>query len=287
MASPHVAGAAALYLSAIPSASPNTVRNALVNNATTNKVSNPGTGSPNLLLYTGFIGGGGGGDCNAPSGLTNNTAADVNACADSGVLVSWNQDAGNWNDTSGTRTYDVLRNGQVIASGLVYGTTSYTDTTGTNGQSYAYSVRYKNGCGSTATTAGVSAADQVSVSNQNASLGSAITAKNNTKTGSLNPAFTIPGAQANSAQLTWSLSGNTSLTSCTQIVLRAPNGSTLIVKNFGQVNDGTEPVISLYQQAGPGTYSLQLSETKNCGRNNQNARISSATLTVQQSSSCN
>jgi len=55
MASPHVAGAAALYLQANPGASNATVRNALVNNATTNVVTNPGTGSPNRLLYTLFF----------------------------------------------------------------------------------------------------------------------------------------------------------------------------------------------------------------------------------------
>jgi subtilisin family serine protease len=52
MASPHVAGAAAKYLSTSPSASPATVRNALVNGGTTNVVSGAGTGSPNRLLYT-------------------------------------------------------------------------------------------------------------------------------------------------------------------------------------------------------------------------------------------
>lgn len=52
MASPHVAGAAAKYLQGSPSASPATVRNALVNAATTNVVSGAGTGSPNRLLYT-------------------------------------------------------------------------------------------------------------------------------------------------------------------------------------------------------------------------------------------
>ncbi|MCC7247801.1 MAG: S8 family serine peptidase [Lysobacter sp.] len=52
MASPHVAGAAALYLADNPNASPATVRNALVANATPNKVANAGAGSPNLLLYT-------------------------------------------------------------------------------------------------------------------------------------------------------------------------------------------------------------------------------------------
>jgi subtilisin family serine protease len=55
MASPHVAGAAALYKQANPSASPATIRNALVNNATTNVISNVGSGSPNRLLYTLFF----------------------------------------------------------------------------------------------------------------------------------------------------------------------------------------------------------------------------------------
>lgn len=55
MASPHVAGAAALYKQANPSASAATIRNALVNNSTTNVVGNPGTGSPNRLLYTLFF----------------------------------------------------------------------------------------------------------------------------------------------------------------------------------------------------------------------------------------
>jgi subtilisin family serine protease len=55
MASPHVAGAAALYKQANPSASAATIRNALVNNATTNVVTSAGTGSPNRLLYTLFF----------------------------------------------------------------------------------------------------------------------------------------------------------------------------------------------------------------------------------------
>jgi subtilisin family serine protease len=52
MATPHVAGTAALYLSLHPSASPQQVRDAIVNNATDGKVTNPGTGSPNKLLYS-------------------------------------------------------------------------------------------------------------------------------------------------------------------------------------------------------------------------------------------
>lgn len=55
MASPHVAGVAALYKGQNPSASSATVRNAIVNGATTGVVTNPGTGSPNRLLYSLFF----------------------------------------------------------------------------------------------------------------------------------------------------------------------------------------------------------------------------------------
>ncbi|MFG1867848.1 S8 family peptidase [Micromonospora arborensis] len=51
MASPHVAGAAALALSGNPSWSPQQVRDYLVNNSTPNVVTNVGTGTPNQLLY--------------------------------------------------------------------------------------------------------------------------------------------------------------------------------------------------------------------------------------------
>ncbi|WP_020519930.1 S8 family serine peptidase [Catelliglobosispora koreensis] len=53
MASPHVAGAAALYLAANPNATPQQVRDALVNGGTPGKVTNPGSGSPNVLLFVG------------------------------------------------------------------------------------------------------------------------------------------------------------------------------------------------------------------------------------------
>jgi subtilisin family serine protease len=55
MATPHVVGATALYLQAFPGSSPATIRNALVNNATLNHITNVGAGSPNRLLYTRFF----------------------------------------------------------------------------------------------------------------------------------------------------------------------------------------------------------------------------------------
>ncbi|MEU4743840.1 S8 family serine peptidase [Actinosynnema sp. NPDC023658] len=50
MATPHVVGAAAVYLSSNPTATPQQVRDALVNGATSGVVGNAGTGSPNKLL---------------------------------------------------------------------------------------------------------------------------------------------------------------------------------------------------------------------------------------------
>ena len=102
--------------------------------------------------------------CVAPSSLNNNAAVDANACAHTGVLVSWSQDAGTWGDFSGTRGYVVLRDGVAVASGpcsgtLAYGITSCTDTTAPAGVAASYQVRYVNGCASSAVTTGASATD--------------------------------------------------------------------------------------------------------------------------------
>jgi serine protease len=56
MASPHVAGVVALYLATNPSAVPGTVHAAIVDNASVNKLSGIGTGSPNRLLHSLFAG---------------------------------------------------------------------------------------------------------------------------------------------------------------------------------------------------------------------------------------
>jgi subtilisin family serine protease len=90
MASPHVAGAAALYLAANPSATPAQVHSAIVNAATPNKISNPGTGSPNRLLFTGT----GGTDPEPPTGcqaVTNGTDVsipDAGSAVTSSITIS-------------------------------------------------------------------------------------------------------------------------------------------------------------------------------------------------------
>ncbi len=85
MAAPHVAGAAALYLAANPGATPAQVGNALISNATLNKITSPGSGSPNRLLFVGFIGGGGGGNQPPVAGFTYSCNGATQTCTYDGT----------------------------------------------------------------------------------------------------------------------------------------------------------------------------------------------------------
>jgi subtilisin family serine protease len=85
MATPHVAGAAALYLADNPTATPAQVASALTAAATTGVVTGPGTGSPNRLLYVG------GGTTTPPGPRFENTAdytINDNSTVESPVTVS-------------------------------------------------------------------------------------------------------------------------------------------------------------------------------------------------------
>jgi hypothetical protein len=55
MASPHVAGAAARFVQTSPATTPAAVQQTLIDNATFGRLTNIGAGSPNRLLYTGFL----------------------------------------------------------------------------------------------------------------------------------------------------------------------------------------------------------------------------------------
>ncbi|MFF7201621.1 S8 family serine peptidase [Streptomyces sp. NPDC008141] len=85
MATPHVAGAAALYLAVNRTATPAQVSTALTTAATSGVVGSPGTGSPNRLLYVG------GTDTPPPGKKFENTAdytISDNATVESPVTVS-------------------------------------------------------------------------------------------------------------------------------------------------------------------------------------------------------
>ena len=106
MASPHVAGAAALYLAGNPGASPATVNQAIIGAASSGKLSSIGSGSPNLLLYT-LSGGGGGGGGGGGTGDTQLTSG--NAVSASGA--SGSQTYYYINVPSGTSELSVVMSG--------------------------------------------------------------------------------------------------------------------------------------------------------------------------------
>jgi serine protease len=118
MATPHVAGAMALYLTANPFAAPANVTQALVSNASANKISlhsrSRNNGTPNLLLYTLFIGSGEPQPNQPPTadfsyttdGLTV-TFTDASSDSD-GTVVSWSWSFGDGNTSTAqnpTHTY--------------------------------------------------------------------------------------------------------------------------------------------------------------------------------------
>jgi subtilisin family serine protease len=139
MAAPHVAGAVALLLNANPSLTTSAVRTALISGATSGKVTSPGTGSPNLLLFV-----------DPQAGVTV-TAAPSAPTAPQLSLATTTSGAVNWAQptTSGTEPitgYAVtLRNastGAAVASRTVSSGTFTTTFTGlVSGTSYVAAIR--------------------------------------------------------------------------------------------------------------------------------------------------
>ena len=134
MASPHVAGVAAQYLQTNSSASPSAVANAIVSNSTTGVVSNPGTGSPNRLLYNAFIGGGTPPPNQSPTaGFTNSctglscTFTDTSSDPD-GSITAWS-----WNFGDGTTSSAQHPSKTYAAAGTYTVSLTVTDNNGATG----------------------------------------------------------------------------------------------------------------------------------------------------------
>jgi hypothetical protein len=157
MATPHTAGGIALYLQTNPGASPATVTQALINNATTGVVTSPGSGSPNRLLYT-LFGGGGGGDTTPPTtsitspanGATVSGTVTVSASASDNVGVSRVElfVDGSLHSTDTSSPYSFSWNTTTVANGSHNLQTRAYDAAGNSGSSSVVSVNVSNASGS-------------------------------------------------------------------------------------------------------------------------------------------
>ena len=153
MASPHVAGVAALYLQANPTATPAQVATALTNASTKNVVLKLGAGSPNQLLYSASF-------ANAPAGVPS-AVGSVSAASTSGtsVTVTWTTPASNGGAaiTDYTVEYAPVSNSSTTLTWTPFAHTATTGTslvvTGlTTGTPYYFRVSAKNSVGNGPTT---------------------------------------------------------------------------------------------------------------------------------------
>jgi hypothetical protein len=150
MASPHVAGAAALYLAANPSATPQQVRDALVNNGTANKVTSPGTGSINRLLYTGFIGG------TPPPVDTTAPTTSITAPAGGSTLSGTATVSANATDNVGVSRVDFFYGGTLIASDTTSPYSVSWNTSSVANGAYSLTSKAYDAAGNVGTSAAVS-----------------------------------------------------------------------------------------------------------------------------------
>ena len=129
MATPHVAGVATLLRATDPSASPASISNTLVADATSGVVGNAGTGSPNLLVHAT---GAPGGPLDAPTNL-------------GAAQASSSQISLTWDDIEGETSYQLERRGPggtFIGIGTVgIDVTTHTDDGLSPSTSYDYRVR--------------------------------------------------------------------------------------------------------------------------------------------------
>ena len=138
MASPHAAGAAALLLSATPTAQPADIASRIVAAATLSKVTSAGTGSPNRLLST-----------LAPAPATA-PSAPTNVVAKAGrrsASLTWTQGANGGSALTG-QTVRIYQNGTFVGSVAVTATAKSATISGlVGGVPYRFGITATNAIG--------------------------------------------------------------------------------------------------------------------------------------------
>jgi hypothetical protein len=267
MASPHVAGAAALYLETNPTASPATVRQAIVTLATQNHVSGAGAGSPNLLLHSLFAGGSPA-DTTPPqtsitapaNGATVSGTVTVaaNATDASGVsaVEFWLDGVMKWSDTTSPYTYSW--NTTTAANGSHTLQTKAYDTWNNMGTSATVSVTVNNvvvtpslvvNGGFEGTPSPWAFSGHASWASGTAHSGSsfALLGNRNRANGSVSQSGTISATATGSLTFWLSVTSNDSSVSATDIfyVEVVEGSSTSLLGTFSNLNKGAAGVYSM------------------------------------------
>ncbi len=197
MASPHVAGVAALYLADNPTATVSQVTNAVINAATSNKVSSPGSGSPNRLLYSQF-GGGRSPDTTPP---TTPGSFSASASCSSQINLSWS--ASTDSGGSGLAGYKIERcqgsGCSNFAQIATTSSTSYANTGLSASTSYSYRVRAYDGAGNNGNYSSTASATTQSSGGGGSVLqnGVPVTGLSATSGNSLNYTMVVPAGASN------------------------------------------------------------------------------------------
>jgi subtilisin family serine protease len=243
MASPHVAGVAAIYLANNPNATPTQVRNAIVNNATSNKVTDAGSGSPNKLVYS-LFGAPPVGDYSISGSITNSAGTGI-----SGVTVS-----------NGTVSATTNSSGAYTLTGLANAT--YTLTPSLSGYTFSPASRSV-----TVNSANVTGVNFTGTADNNGG-GQTYTNANNVTiydNYSVTSSIVVAGRTGNgSATTPVAVDIKHTYRGDLKVDLIAPDGSVYVLKNYSS-SDSADNVIqtftvNLSSEALNGTWRLRVSD---------------------------
>ena len=244
MASPHVAGVAALYLADNPNATPTQVRNAIVNNATSNKVTDAGSGSPNKLLYSIFGTTTPPGDYSISGTVTNSSGAGI-----SGVTVS-----------NGTVSATTNSSGAYTLTGLANAT--YTLTPSLSGYTFSPASRSVTVNGNNVTGVDFTGAQDNNGGGQTYTNANNVNILDNY---TVTSPITVSGRSGNgSATTPVAVDIKHTFRGDLKVDLVAPDGSVYVLKNYNS-NDSADNVIgtvnvNLSSEALNGTWRLRVSD---------------------------
>ncbi len=229
MATPHVVGAAALYLAANPNSTPQQVRDGLVNNSTPNKVTNPGTGSPNRLLFVG-----GGAPPDGPSIVNpGNQTSTVGVAVSVQLTASGGTPPNTWSATGlpaglSINTSSGLISGTPTTPGTTSVTVTVTDSASRSASAtFGWTVNPAGGGNCTTATNGT----DVSIPDNNSNVFSPITFSGCSGNASSTTRATVDIRHTYRGDLV--------------IHLIAPDGTAYLLKNYSYF-DGADNVIATY-----------------------------------------